>query len=145
MNVSYYTNIIHMYIVKEASLTNFQKRHKMLQEKYLKMVSDKRREPQEKLLTQAKEMNLQKMEKERYSALKNKQKKKKVITSNGAKSKFDISNTEINETKSNDINNNDNAVNQNGNSQNISITILPPIEQSRINKDDNEIDEDENI
>lgn len=117
----------------------------MLQEKYLKMVSDKRREPQEKLLSQAKEMNLQKMERERYSALKNKQKKKKVVTSNGAKSKFDISNTEINETKSNDINNNDNAGNQNGNSQNISITILPPIEQSRINKDENEVDEDENI
>lgn len=116
----------------------------MLQEKYLKIVSERRREPQEKLLTQAKEMNLQKIEKERYSAMKNKQKKMKLITS-GNKSKFDISNSEVNDTKGNENNNSYNAGNQYGNSQNISITLLPPIEQSKVNKDGNENENIQNV
>ena len=56
--------------MRDTTIATLQKGHKSLQEKYLKVTSEKRRKPQEELLYQAREMKQQKIEKERYSALK---------------------------------------------------------------------------
>ena len=49
--------------VKNENIKNIQKIHKNLQEKYLKMCSEKRLKPQRELLQQAKEMRMRKEEK----------------------------------------------------------------------------------
>ena len=48
--------------VKNENIKNIQKIHKDLQEKYLKMCSEKRLKPQRELLEQAKEMRMRKEE-----------------------------------------------------------------------------------
>lgn len=45
-----------------------QRSHRSLQEKYLKLSSEKRKKPQEELLNQAREMKQQKIEREKFSA-----------------------------------------------------------------------------
>ena len=45
-----------------------QRSHRSLQEKYLKLSSEKRKKPQEELLNQAKEMKQQKIERDKFSA-----------------------------------------------------------------------------
>ena len=45
-----------------------QRSHRSLQEKYLKLSSEKRKKPQEELLNQAREMKQQKIERDKFSA-----------------------------------------------------------------------------
>ena len=111
-------------------------------------------------------MKQQKIEKERYSALKNKQHKplksiedinvkkairvptnnippvnssrKKLLPTGQNKSKFDISNVDILDSKSNDKENDDMIITPEQPqipSRDVSVTILPPIEKTQIQKD----------
>lgn len=150
--------------MRDTTIATLQKGHKSLQEKYLKVTSEKRRKPQEELLYQAREMKQQKIEKERYSALKSKQHKplksiddikkglkipsndippvsssrKKLLPTGHNKSKFDISNVDIIDSKSNDKENDDMIISPEQPqipSRDVSVTILPPIEKTQIQKD----------
>lgn len=50
--------------IKNESIKTIQKSHKILQDKYLKMVSERRLKPQRNLLEQAKEMRIRKLERD---------------------------------------------------------------------------------
>ena len=50
--------------IKNESIKTIQKSHKILQDKYLKMVSERRLKPQRDLLEQAKEMRIRKLERD---------------------------------------------------------------------------------
>lgn len=59
-------------VVKDSKLEDLNKKHKSLQEKYLKLSSEKRMKPQEDLLHSAKEMKISRMDKELFSHQNNK-------------------------------------------------------------------------
>ena len=130
--------------IKEGTIQTLQKSHKQLQDKYLKLCTEKRKKEQEDLLTQAKEMRVKKTEREKgsFNIIKNNSRNK----SNNFNNKLIINaNKEDNkniipkiDTKSNNINNSLNE-NYNGiiNNNNIS-NILPVIGTSNdIVKDEN--------
>ena len=74
--------------MKDAQIATMQKGHKSLQEKYFKLINEKRRKPQQELLNQAKEMKNQKMERERMSQkrikLKSREDKKLMVPRGGS-------------------------------------------------------------
>ena len=107
--------------MKENTIQTIQKSHKILQDKFLKLCSDKRKKEQEDLLIQAKEMKIKKNEREKgnLSINRNNSKNKK---NNKEENKNFIPKLDIRGKQTTTINSNDNYINSN----NIS-NILPVI------------------
>ena len=80
--------------VKNENIKNIQKIHKNLQEKYLKMCSEKRLKPQRELLEQAKEMRIRKEERNKNNNVLFRSSKMKIKS----KKLFNIYDDNINDT-----------------------------------------------
>ena len=75
--------------LRDHTITKLQKNHKSLQEKYLKVCSDKRKKEPDELLNQAKDMKVKKIERERGNS------SNKSIYNNNTKSEINIRNDNI--------------------------------------------------
>ena len=121
--------------MKENTIQTIQKSHKILQDKFLKLCSDKRKKEQEDLLIQAKEMKIKKNEREKgnLSINRNNSKNKK---NNKEENKNFIPKIDIRGKQTTTINSNDNYINSN----NIS-NILPVIanQNDKIKEEKNEL------
>ena len=96
--------------LRDHTITKLQKNHKSLQEKYLKVCSEKKKKEPDELLNQAKDMKVKKIERERGNS------SNKSIYNNNIKNEINIRNDN---TKS-DINiRNNNINNSNNNKQKI--------------------------
>ncbi len=101
--------------LRDHTITKLQKNHKSLQEKHLKVCSDKRKKEPDELLNQAKDMKVKKIERERGNS------SNKSIYNNNTKSEINIRNDNIkseinmrNDNTKNEINiRNDNINNNN--------------------------------
>ena len=99
--------------IKENTIQTIQKSHKILQDKFLKLCSDKRKKEQEDLLIQAKEMKIKKNEREKGNL---------SINRNNSKNKNKKNNKEENKNNKEKINNN------------INYTCRPKIKVKKIKK-----------
>ena len=109
--------------IKENTIQTIQKSHKILQDKFLKLCSDKRKKEQEDLLIQAKEMKIKKNEREKGNlSINRNNSKNKNKKNNKEENKNFIPKLDIRGKQTTTINSNDNYINSN----NIS-NILPVI------------------
>ena len=109
--------------IKENTIQTIQKSHKILQDKFLKLCSDKRKKEQEDLLIQAKEMKIKKNEREKGNlSINRNNSKNKNKKNNKEENKNFIPKIDIRGKQTTTINSNDNYINSN----NIS-NILPVI------------------
>ena len=109
--------------MKENTIQTIQKSNKILQDKFLKLCSDKRKKEQEDLLIQAKEMKIKKNEREKGNlSINRNNSKNKNKKNNKEENKNFIPKIDIRGKQTTTINSNDNYINSN----NIS-NILPVI------------------
>ena len=123
--------------IKENTIQTIQKSHKILQDKFLKLCSDKRKKEQEDLLIQAKEMKIKKNEREKGNlSINRNNSKNKNKKNNKEENKNFIPKIDIRGKQTTTINSNDNYINSN----NIS-NILPVIanQNDKIKEEKNEL------
>jgi hypothetical protein len=123
--------------IKENTIQTIQKSHKILQDKFLKLCSDKRKKEQEDLLIQAKEMKIKKNEREKGNlSINRNNSKNKNKKNNKEENKNFIPKLDIRGKQTTTINSNDNYINSN----NIS-NILPVIvnQNDKIKEEKNEL------
>ncbi len=121
--------------IKENTIQTIQKSHKILQDKFLKLCSDKRKKEQEDLLIQAKEMKIKKNEREKGNLSINRNNSKtKNKKNNKEENKNFIPKLDIRGKQTTTINSNDNYINSN----NIS-NILIVNQNDKIKEEKNEL------
>ena len=123
--------------IKENTIQTIQKSHKILQDKFLKLCSDKRKKEQEDLLIQVKEMKIKKNEREKGNlSINRNNSKNKNKKNNKEENKNFIPKIDIRGKQTTTINSNDNYINSN----NIS-NILPVIanQNDKIKEEKNEL------
>ena len=123
--------------MKENTIQTIQKSHKILQDKFLKLCSDKRKKEQEDLLIQAKEMKIKKNEREKGNlSINRNNSKNKNKKNNKEENKNFIPKIDIRGKQTTTINSNDNYINSN----NIS-NILPVIanQNDKIKEEKNDL------